>query len=86
MQRTGIVAIAVVLLVACNGGDDAPPDPDLSCDAIPDPHCDHPIDRIVIPKLRALDLGPRDGTADEVCRRMAIDLLGRAPSAGELAT
>ncbi len=56
-----------------------------SCAARPDPHCDHPIDRLLVPKLRGLGLEPRDASAQEVCRRMAIDLLGRAPNDAERA-
>ena len=69
------------------GGDDGPTikDPDYSCEAKPDPHCAHPIDRLVIPRLRELGTEPRDASADEVCRRMAIDLLGRAPNDQERA-
>ena len=35
------------------------------------------IERLLVPRLRAIGSGPRDASADEVCRRMAIDLLGR---------
>ena len=52
----------------------------VSCEDKPDPHCDHPIDRLLVPKLRTLGSEPRDATNDEVCRRMAIDLLGRGPT------
>jgi hypothetical protein len=88
MRPIAAIVLFGGVLAACGNSDnnDGSTDPDLSCDAIPDPHCDHPIDRIVIPKLRALDLAPRDGSPDEVCRRMAIDLVGRAPSPAELAT
>lgn len=85
MRLASLACLAGV--VAC-GGDDAPikGDEDLSCEALPDPHCDHPIDRLLIPRLRELGAGPRDASADEVCRRMAIDLLGRAPTDVERAT
>jgi hypothetical protein len=53
---------------------------------MPDPHCDHPIDRILIPKLRELGVPIRDASGEEMCRRMAIDLLGRGPTQSELAT
>jgi len=73
----------VVAIAAC--GSEPKPDPsDVSCEAQPDPHCDHPIDRIVVPKLRELGVPIRDATAEELCRRMAIDLLGRGPNSGEL--
>jgi hypothetical protein len=76
----------LVAVVACDGGtvpDDAPTAPDLSCEAIPDPHCANPIDHALIPKLRALGVPIRQAGADELCRRMAIDLIGRGPTAGE---
>jgi len=78
--------LACLVVVAC-GGDDPPivDGDDLSCEANPDPHCDHPIDRLLIPRLREIGSGPRDASADEVCRRMAIDLLGRVPTDAERA-
>lgn len=87
MRLASFSVVWFASLAAC-GGDPPPPDgdDDLSCDAIPDPHCDHPIDRLLVPKLRALGSEPRDASADEVCRRMAIDLLGRAPTDAERAT
>ena len=80
------LVLATAVLVGC-GGDDDPTNggPDDSCEAQPDPHCAHPIDRLVIPRLRELGVEPRDASADEVCRRMAIDLLGRAPNDQERA-
>ena len=78
--------LTLVVVAACGGDDAAPPGgPDYSCDAQPDPHCAHPIDRLVIPRLRELGSRPRDASADEVCRRMAIDLIGRAPNDQERA-
>jgi hypothetical protein len=44
----------------------------------------NPIDRIVVPKLRELGVPLRTASAAEVCRRMAIDLLGRAPTFDEM--
>lgn len=77
--------VGLVVLASC-GNDRAPKDEvGLSCDEAPDPHCAHPIDRVLVPKLRALGLQPRDASKEEVCRRMAIDLLGRAPTAEERA-
>lgn len=57
-----------------------------SCAARPDPHCEHPIDRLLVPELRRLGIEPRDASPEEVCRRMAIDLLGRAPTDAERVT
>jgi hypothetical protein len=60
-------------------------DRDLSCDAIPDPHCAHPIDRLLVPRLRRLGLEPRDAGGEELLRRMALDLIGRGPTVSEQA-
>jgi hypothetical protein len=81
------LAYLACLVVAC-GGDVTPDDvvDELSCEANPDPHCDHPIDRLLVPKLRQIGSTPRDASADEVCRRMAIDLLGRVPTDAERTT
>jgi hypothetical protein len=49
-----------------------------------DPYCDNPIDRIVVPKLRAIGVAPRDVDRFEHCRRIAIDMLGRNPSGSEI--
>ena len=83
MRRAWLIGL--VVLGAC--GNDRVPDggPKLSCDEAPDPHCAHPIDRVLVPELRALGLEPRDASREEVCRRMAIDLLGRAPTVAERA-
>ena len=55
-----------------------------SCDELPDPHCDHPIDRVLVPLLRGADLAIREASPHEHCRRLAIDLLGRTPRPAEL--
>jgi hypothetical protein len=82
----GLVAVAVVAVAsACREAPDPPPT-DLSCDGQPDRHCAHPIDRLLVPRLRALGVPIADGGAEELCRRMAIDLIGRGPTSGELAT
>lgn len=74
------------LVVAIGCGNDRAPDPvGISCEEAPDPHCEHPVDRVLVPKLRALGRKPRDASTEEVCRRMAIDLLGRAPTPVERA-
>jgi hypothetical protein len=56
----------------------------VSCEERSDPLCDHPINRIVIPKLRATGLEPKLGDRGVVCRRLAIDLIGRIPTLDEL--
>ena len=67
---------------AGNGG--APLGP--TCDEAPDPHCDHPIDRVLLPQLRGAGIAIREASPGEHCRRLAIDLIGRGPTPGELAT
>jgi hypothetical protein len=61
-----------------------PDDEPVSCEEKPDAHCGHPIDRVIVPKLRAVKLAPRDGDASQVCRRLSIDLIGRIPTLAEL--
>lgn len=75
--------VCALLLGAC-GSDKDPPAPGLSCEADPDPHCAHPIDHVLVPRLRELGVPIRDATAEELCRRMAIDLLGRGPTTDEM--
>lgn len=82
MRVAWLVGIA---MLGCGNDRTEPPPIDLSCEGTPDPHCAHPIDRVVVPRLRALGLAPRDASPEEVCRRMAIDLLGRIPTPAEQA-
>src|SRR5262245_17877724 len=84
MGRLLIAAFALAIVGGC-GDDPAPPLIDHSCEGQPDPHCDHPIDRLLVPKLRAAGVPIRDADPEELCRRMAIDLIGRGPTAAELA-
>jgi hypothetical protein len=42
--------------------------------------CTHPMDRIVVAKLAAAGFAPRDSDNAELCRRAAIDLVGRVPT------
>lgn len=56
----------------------------VACSSEPPYDTSHPIDRIVLPKLRELGVPLREAPSSELCRRMAIDLLGRGPSADEL--
>lgn len=77
------LAVTATFVVAC-GSDKEPPPFDPSCEANPDPHCDHPIDRVLVPRLRELGVPIRDASAEELCRRIAIDLVGRGPTADEM--
>src|SRR5262245_4953838 len=87
MWRVAAVCASFVLPAVAACGDDDPvvPPVDLSCEGQPDPHCDHPIDRVLIPRLRELGAPIRDADPEELCRRMAIDLAGRGPTPRELA-
>jgi hypothetical protein len=84
LGRSGLaVLVGLVFAPACS---DPPPEPPgLTCDERPDSHCDHPVDRLLVPRLRGVGLEPRDATAEELCRRMAIDLVGRGPTRDEQA-
>jgi len=96
--RPGTTALLAALAAAsCNnskgggasdGGADAAPDATLgaTCAEQDDPHCDNPVSRALIPHLRGAGIAPRDADAAEVCRRMAVDLIGRIPKPAELAT
>ena len=83
-MRRGLLTTVVMLVAAC-GGTATPPDP-KSCEADPDPRCVHPIDRLLIPSLRALEVPLVDAPADELCRRVYIDLVDRGPTIAERET
>lgn len=84
MRKRTVLATGLLLLAACSTEDESAPA--LSCEENADPHCAHPIDRLLVPKLRSIGLGPRDGDALRVCRRLSIDLVGRIPTLDELET
>src|SRR5262245_52818118 len=84
------VAVVMGAAIACgadprDAAEPPPPSADLSCEGDPDPHCGHPIDRLLVPRLRAAGLAIRDADPDELGRRIAIDLTGQAPSEAERA-
>src|SRR5262245_22612820 len=81
-MRTPRIVVAVIAAASC--GESSPPT-DHTCATNPDPHCSNAIDEIVVPKLRDLGAPIRDASGEELCRRMAIDLLGRGPTGDELA-
>lgn len=84
IRTTVVVLGGVVLLVsACGDGTDLG-EMALTCEEAPDPRCDNPVDRIMIPKLRARGMPLREAPREELCRRMALDLLHRIPSSEEL--
>ena len=71
-----LVGAVRAALSGCGGG--------ASCVERPDPHCSQPLNAILIPRLRALGHEPRDAEPEELCRRLAVDLLGRIPTEAEL--
>ncbi len=91
MMRPTLFALVLCSISACSNWQSAAPVPDagapaesLSCAASPDPHCDHPVDRELVPLYRRAGLPMREAPRQEICRRMAIDLLGRIPTLMEL--
>jgi Protein of unknown function (DUF1549) len=97
--RTWLSAGALAVLACSNSssstpapplatGNPAPPQKlpqALTCDDRPDPHCANPISRILVPMLRGAGVPIVDASPAEVCRRMAVDLVGRVPTAQEAA-
>jgi hypothetical protein len=53
------------------------------CIEQPDPHCNNLINRVLVPMLRGSNLEIRDESKSELCRRMALDLIGRTPTIEE---
>jgi hypothetical protein len=83
MTPRALLAGGLLVLASCYFKPD--PEPRApTCEEKPDPHCANAIDHVVIPKLRSVHLEPRDGDAATVCRRLAIDLIGRIPTSEEL--
>src|SRR5687768_6974255 len=81
MRPRLLIGCVLLLAASCYS---KPDDEPISCEEKPDPHCGHPIDRILVSKLREVKLAPRDGDASQVCRRLSIDLIGRIPTLAEL--
>jgi hypothetical protein len=71
-----------------DAGDADPPALDLqpgpTCDQQDDPACAHPVNRILVPLLRGAGVPLDEAGAPEMCRRLAIDLVGRTPTDDEL--
>jgi hypothetical protein len=74
-RRPSLVALAAVLAAAALAG--------CSDDAC-EPYCANPVDRVLVPRMRAAGLEPRKVDPFEHCRRIAIDLLGRGPGGSEI--
>jgi hypothetical protein len=70
-SRHPLIGAALALACACSSNPSAPPA--------------NPIDRILVPKLAEQGLEARSPEPYQLCRRIAIDLLGRGPSPDELA-
>src|SRR5690348_9456770 len=49
------------------------------CVEQPDPHCNNLVNRALVPMLRGANIEIRDESKSELCRRMALDLIGRTP-------
>src|SRR5262245_51357958 len=56
-----------------------------ACDAARDPRCANLISRLVLPRLQRLGLGAPEPEPTELCRRLAIDILGRGPDEADRA-
>ncbi|WP_394840164.1 DUF1549 domain-containing protein [Pendulispora rubella] len=54
------------------------------CDPALGAHCSNPIDQVLLPLFHDEKLRPRTASNAEICRRTAIDLLGRTPTLAEL--
>ena len=59
------------------------PEP-LGCTQNDEPLCAQPLSRVVIDDLASRGLAPKLADREEVCRRLAIDTLGRAPTPVQL--
>ena len=53
------------------------------CDAEPDSHCDNTISRVMVQMLRGSQLPIIEENKSELCRRLAVDLIGRIPTEQE---
>lgn len=53
------------------------------CEAQADPHCNNLINRVLVPMYRGSNLAIVDESHSELCRRMALDLVGRVPTVDE---
>jgi hypothetical protein len=77
----------LALACACAARDRGSPravlDGSETCSAVDDPRCANPIDALVLPAFARLHLEPRPAERHELCRRLAVDLFGRAPTEAE---
>src|SRR5690348_7038959 len=84
-MRLQVVACTVLSAVVASGGcgDNVPPPVPGSCEADPHPRCTNRIDHVMVPLLRERGVPLVDAPADELCRRIYIDLLDRGPTVAE---
>src|SRR5687767_11107787 len=79
--------VFLALACACAARDRGSPraalDGSETCSAVDDPRCANPIDAIVLPAFARLHLEARLADRHELCRRLAVDLFGRAPTETE---
>ncbi len=71
-MRTLVLGALAALLAAITGCKSSAPGTggagavdDVSCDANPDPHCTNPINRVLVPMLRAANMPIRDAGPKE---------------------
>ncbi|MBL8679908.1 MAG: DUF1549 domain-containing protein [Myxococcales bacterium] len=94
LTSVALVALAVPALAACTTHapatiQDPPARPSdwwplgAGCDAQPDPHCTNIVNRVMVPLYRGSNLTIVDESKSELCRRMALDLVGRVPTTEE---
>ncbi len=91
---SSVVATAA-LVASCTRAPATLPDPvsrasdpfplGAGCNAEPDPHCNNLVNRVLVPMLRGSSIPIRDESHAELCRRMALDLIGRTPTVEETA-
>ncbi len=53
------------------------------CDEQPDSHCTNLVNRVMVPMMRGSNMAIQDESSSELCRRMALDLVGRSPTTEE---
>src|SRR2546423_421073 len=85
--------VALIALTTCNKPAPTIPDPvsrpsdpsplGAGCDAQSDSHCGNLVNRVLVPMFRGSNLPMNDESSSELCRRMALDLIGRIPTAEE---
>ena len=88
-----LVVLLVALATSCTHTPATIPDPTPrasdptplgpGCNEVPDPHCNNLVNRLIVPMLRGSNIPIHDESHSELCRRMALDLIGRTPTVEE---